>query len=84
MLPEFDLLTPQTLPEALEMLADGASRSVPLAGGTNLIVDMRDWPIAPERAGECCQAGRTARHPAGERALVVGGGVTIAELLRDP
>ncbi|MCP4538888.1 MAG: xanthine dehydrogenase family protein subunit M, partial [Chloroflexi bacterium] len=41
MLPEFDLLTPQTLSEALEMLAQGTSEVVPLAGGTNLIVDMR-------------------------------------------
>jgi len=41
MLPEFNLMMPQTLPEALDMLAEGAPDVVPLAGGTNLIVDMR-------------------------------------------
>ena len=39
MLPEFDLLRPRALPEALEMLADG--EAAPIAGGTNLLVDMR-------------------------------------------
>ena len=46
MLPEFDLLMPKTLPEALEMLAEGA-QVAPLAGGTNLIPDMRSGYHSP-------------------------------------
>ena len=38
MLPNFDLIEPRSLAEALEALADGA---VPYAGGTNLIPDLR-------------------------------------------
>lgn len=41
MLPEFDLVEPATLDEALGCLADPARRGRPLAGGTNLIVDLR-------------------------------------------
>ena len=41
MLPEFDLLLPETLPEALEMLSQGTPEVAPLAGGTGLLVDMR-------------------------------------------
>ncbi len=84
MLPEFDLLTPQTLSEALEMLAQGTSEVVPLAGGTNLIVDMRSGYDKPS----------TLVNVAGLRELhgirrenghvVVGGGVTVAELLESP
>jgi len=41
MLPEFELLMPHTLPEALHVLAQGGLDVVPLAGGTALLVDMR-------------------------------------------
>ena len=95
MLPEFDLLTPQTLPKAIEMLAEGTPDVVPLAGGTNLIVDLRGGRYRPPPSPPC-EGGsalvlvnvagldelRGIRQEAGR--LVVGGGVTIAELLDDP
>lgn len=46
---EFDLTIPQTLPEALDAIADAGGRAVPLAGGTNLLVDVRSQRIAPDR-----------------------------------
>lgn len=84
MLPEFALLMPQTLEEALEMLAEGAPDVAPLAGGTNLVVDMRSGRYCP---GVVVNIGgleelRGVRRENGY--LVVGGGVTIAELLDDP
>jgi len=84
MLPEFALLMPQTLEEALEMLAEGAPDVAPLAGGTNLVVDMRSGRYCP---GVVVNIGgleelRGVRRENGH--LVVGGGVTIAELLDDP
>ncbi len=84
MLPEFNLLMPQTLPEALDMLAAGVPDAVPLAGGTNLLVDMRGGSRRPSVlvnvAGldELCGIRQEDGH------LVVGGGVTVAELLDDP
>ena len=41
MLPPFDLDEPRTLPEALEVLANNGGDALPLAGGTNLLPDLR-------------------------------------------
>jgi len=83
MLPTFELLKPQTLDEALGMLSQRTD-SLPLAGGTNLIVDMRSGKLAPKKLVDlgglqelCC-----IREKDGH--LLIGAGVTIAELLDDP
>ena len=84
MLPEFDLLMPKTLPEALDMLAEGAPDVAPLAGGTGLLVDMRGGLRRPgalvnvSGLDELRQVQREDGH------VVAGSGVTIAELLEDP
>jgi CO/xanthine dehydrogenase FAD-binding subunit len=84
MLPEFELLMPETLAEALEMLAGGAPDVRPLAGGTNVIVELRDrhrhYPVLMDvsRLSELRGIYRENGH------VVVGGGTTIAELLADP
>jgi carbon-monoxide dehydrogenase medium subunit len=82
MLPEFDLLRPKTLPEALAMLAeDGA---MPIAGGTNVVVDLRSGKHQPRtliditRLPELRGIQRVNGH------LVIGGGTTISDLLHDP
>jgi CO/xanthine dehydrogenase FAD-binding subunit len=82
-LPAFELLKPTTLDEALDMLSAGGSVR-PIAGGTNLIVDMRSGKLRPatlvdlSRLQElCCIREKDGR-------LLIGGGVTIAELLDDP
>jgi len=84
MLGEFDLLMPQTLSEALEMLAEGAADVMPLAGGTNLISDVRGGRRRPGVLMNI--AGLDELHGIHVSAgnLVIGGGVTIAELLDDP
>lgn len=84
MLPEFNLLMPQTLPEALEMLAEAAPDVMPLAGGTNLIPDMRSGLHRPGTVVNV--AGLDALHGIRQENghVVVGGGVTVAELLDDP
>gem|GEM_PF-4969079 len=46
-LPRFELLKPATLAEALGVLSTTAGAQ-PLAGGTNLIVDMRSGKLAPK------------------------------------
>jgi CO/xanthine dehydrogenase FAD-binding subunit len=40
-LPEFELLTPQSLPEALEMLQTYGEKALIMAGGTDLLVEMK-------------------------------------------
>jgi len=83
MLPSFDLKCPPTLDEALEILA-AEPQVQPIAGGTNLIVDMRSGKLAPSTLVEvgglhelCCIHER-------DGILEIGGAVTIAELLDDP
>jgi CO/xanthine dehydrogenase FAD-binding subunit len=88
MLADFDLLRPRTLPEALRLLAD-APGAAPLAGGTNLMVDLRsgrhcppaliDVSHLPELRGVRCEGGSDA---GGE--VVAGAGTTLAALLDDP
>ncbi|HPX54983.1 MAG TPA: FAD binding domain-containing protein, partial [Syntrophales bacterium] len=40
-LPEFDLLVPQSIPEAVEMLTKYQSKAAVMAGGTDLLVLMK-------------------------------------------
>jgi len=83
MLPEFDLLMPKTLPEALDMLAD-APEAAPLAGGTNLIPDMRGGRQRPGVLVNLTALGELHGIRRDDGHIVVGGGTTIAELLTDP
>lgn len=81
MLPEFKLLMPATLSEALEMLAAGGVK--PIAGGTNVIVELRggrryETLMDVSRLRELRGIHRENGH------IVIGGGTTMAELLADP
>lgn len=82
MLPKFELLMAETLPEALEMLVDRGPDARPMAGGTNLIPDMRAGTHHPstvvnvEGLSELGGIRRENGH------VVVGSGVTLAEVLR--
>jgi len=84
MLPEFDLLMPKTLPEALELLAEGAPDVTPLAGGTGLLVDMRGGLRRPGVLMNIAGLDELSAIRKDDGHVVVGGGVTIAELLDDP
>jgi len=83
MLPEFDLHRPQTLPEALALLAEHAPDARPLAGGTNVIVELR-----ASRHGKTLVDVSRLRELRGIRKanghIVIGGGTTLTELLTDP
>lgn len=82
-LPAFQLLQPKTLDEALDMLSAGGSVR-PIAGGTNLIPDLRKGMDAAgilvdvSNLAELCCIRRKDGH------LLIGGGVKIVELLDDP
>ncbi|OGC93699.1 MAG: hypothetical protein A2W25_06260 [candidate division Zixibacteria bacterium RBG_16_53_22] len=61
-LPRFDVLVPESLEEALEMLGEHADKGVRiLAGGTDLLVDLRR-PIIPVHVPRCDGC---AKHPGG-------------------
>ncbi len=84
MIPEFDLYMPRTLSEALALLADNGPEALPIAGGTNLIPDMRGGrrrPAVLVNVGGLAEL-RGIRREDGH--LVVGGGTTLAEVLESP
>ena len=82
MLPEFDLLRPKTVPEALAMLAgDGA---MPIAGGTNVVVDLRAGKHHPAALVDVTRLAGLRGIQRVNGHLVIGGGTTITDLLHDP
>ena len=83
MMPTFELLKPSSLEEAIEILA-AEPKAQPIAGGTNLVVDMRSGKLNPsvlidlgELSELCCIHERDGM-------LEIGAGVRIADLLDDP
>jgi len=84
MLAEFDLWRPQTLPEALRLLADHAPNAKPLAGGTNVLVDLRDAVHAPPALVDLGKLRELRGLQTLDGYIVMGGGTTLSELLMHP
>jgi len=82
-LPEFEFLRPKTLDEALEMLST-TPEAMPIAGGTNLIPDMRKGTYSPETVVDVSKLPELCCIRRAEGRLLIGGAVRIAELLEDP
>jgi 4-hydroxybenzoyl-CoA reductase subunit beta len=79
-LPTFRLLRPTSVAEALEMRrANPESRF--LAGGTDLIVNMRRGLVAPEALIDLGGIGEMQRIEAMDGGLCIGAGVTLAHLI---
>jgi len=89
---EFELLMPKTLSEALTMLAPAAARGLadsstsvtPIAGGTNVVPDLRGGRHRPAVLMDisALDALRGVRRDGDY--IVLGAGTTIATLLTDP
>lgn len=81
---EFDLLQPKTLNDALGALAQNNAAVRPLAGGTDMIVDIRakrtqpDVLVSLQKVVELRGVARTNGH------LRIGAATTIAEFCRNP
>ena len=84
MLPEFDFLRPRTLPEGLGLLAELAPGVMPLAGGTNLIVELRDGHSSPKRLMDVGRLRELRGIRRDDGHIVVGGGTTVSEVLLHP
>jgi CO/xanthine dehydrogenase FAD-binding subunit len=84
MLPDFELYVPHSLQEALKYLSENAPSAVPIAGGTNLTVDMRSGRhhpkvlVAVDRLTELKGIHRDNGN------IAVGSGTCIADLLNEP
>jgi carbon-monoxide dehydrogenase medium subunit len=84
MLAEFDLLLPGSLPEALEMLSASGPDVLPLAGGTNLLVDIRGGRRKPPTLVNIAGLREIREIRRDNGYLVIGSAVTIAEILDSP
>ena len=81
----FELEMPRDLAGALAALAAGRdSRTVPIAGGTNLIVDMRAKRERPDRVVGLGEVGELRGMDFGADRISIGGGTTVTDLLRSP
>jgi len=79
---EYDLEIPEDLEGALAILADGDSRATtPLAGGTNLIVDIRGKRERPERVVALGNIGELLGLESDSERISIGARTTVSDLL---
>jgi len=79
----FELEMPRDLAGALDALGSGrGAAAVPLAGGTNLIVDLRAKRERPERIVGLGEVAELKGMEFGESRIAIGGGTTVSDLLR--
>ena len=85
MLSEFELEIPGNLDEALDILATGDGASVmPLAGGTNVLVDIRSRRNVPDRLVGISNIAELRRLDVAEDRITIGAGTTVGEILHNP
>jgi len=81
---DMDLIMPRTLAEALEAMAARTPDIVPYAGGTNVLVNLRQDPHRYKALMDVKGIEDMQGIHRDDGCLVVGGAVTIAEILADP
>lgn len=85
MLAEFDVVMPSSLDEALDLLANGGRGSaVPLAGGTNLVVDLRADRMTADVLVGLGRLPGFRRIEVADGRVAIGGGTTVSDILDDP
>ncbi len=78
----FELEMPRSLAGALDALAAGRdAATVPLAGGTNLIVDLRAKRERPDRIIGLGEVAALRGMDLGEDRISIGGATTVSDLL---
>ena len=80
-LPDFELLRPATLDDALRLLAQDGTMA--LAGGTDLLPNLRRGLAAPQRLVDLAALRGLDTLEARDRHWRLGAGVTLATLARD-
>ncbi len=75
---------PETLKEALLFLRDHGADAPPLAGGTDVMVDMRSGKLQPPYLLDISRLGELQGIDLREEYLSIGAGVTISEIYASP
>jgi carbon-monoxide dehydrogenase medium subunit len=83
---DFDLHLPKDLTAALAILADAGDEAsmLPLAGGTNLIVDLRARSVAPAALVGIGDIPDMRGIDAANGEITMGGKTTVSDILRSP
>lgn len=81
---EFDLVVPQDLPGALEALEGNDGAVQPLAGGTDMVVNIRAQVVKPQRLVSLAEIGELAEISRQDGHIRIGSGVTVARFLKEP
>jgi len=87
MFAQFDLHVPQDLDGALAVLADGHAQGaavMPIAGGTNMIVDLRARSVTPAALVSVAKLSGIRGIDIGAERVRMGGRTTVSDLLRHP
>jgi len=84
MLPEFDLLLPKSLDEALALLSEKGNAVTPVAGGTNVIIDFRGGRHSTPFLMNIQKLPELQHKIVNDNGkIVVGSGTTISEILEN-
>lgn len=84
LLPKFDYHDPDTLEAACRLLAELGEKAKPLAGGTDLIVNMKKKSVLPAHVVSLSRIGELKRLDGENGTLRVGACVTAAEIAASP
>ena len=85
MLAQFDLVMPGSLDEALDILSSGGDDAVvPLAGGTNMVVDLRADRMSADKLVGLSRLPDFRRIEIGDGRVAIGGGTTVSDILNEP
>jgi carbon-monoxide dehydrogenase medium subunit len=82
MLPRFELFEPKTLDEALQLLSSKGESVTALAGGTNLLPDLRARGVANGALVNLAYLGELRFIRLEGSRIEIGGGATLGDLLR--
>jgi CO/xanthine dehydrogenase FAD-binding subunit len=82
-LPKFDLLQPSSLGDALKILSE-VKDAEPIAGGTNLMVDMRAGTHRPRVVVDVAALRDLHGIEVTDTEIIIGAATTIAEMLASP
>ncbi len=80
---EFEFKSPTTLSECLELMAQGPGVS-PIAGGTNLVVDLRSGRVRPRSVINVWELPGLSYIRRDDGYVAIGGRTTVTELLKGP
>lgn len=80
LLPKFEYHEPRSLAEACKLMAELRAKAKVLAGGTDLIVNMKRRVLSPKHVVSLSRVRELKGLESGKKTLKIGGGLTVSEL----